>query len=117
MNDDINTAKVLANLFELAPVINGIKGGQIKADALSSDSLDLIKTTYQTFLEDVFGLQPLMVQQTDKLDKVLSLLIEIRNDARTRKDWATSDQIRNKLAESGVMLKDEKGGRVSYTIE
>jgi cysteinyl-tRNA synthetase len=48
---------------------------------------------------------------------VLSLLIEIRNDARTRKDWATSDQIRTKLAEAGVMLKDEKDGNVSYTIE
>jgi cysteinyl-tRNA synthetase len=117
MNDDINTAKVLANLFELAPVINGIKGGQIKADAVSAETLELVKTTYKTYLEDVFGLQPLQAQQTGKLDKVLSLLIEIRNDARTRKDWATSDQIRNRLAEAGVMLKDEKDGNVSYTIE
>jgi len=117
MNDDINTAKVIANLFELAPVINGIKGGQVKADALSAETMALLKDTYKTYLEDVLGLQALQVEQNDKLDKVLSLLIEIRKDARTRKDWATSDQIRNKLAEAGVMLKDDKDGSVSYTIE
>ena len=117
MNDDFNTAKVLANLFELAPVINGIKGGQVQGDALSRSTLELLSQTYMTYLEDVLGLQGLQVEQSDKLDKVLSLLIEIRKDARTRKDWATSDQIRNKLADAGIMLKDDKDGSVSYTIE
>jgi cysteinyl-tRNA synthetase len=117
MNDDFNTAKVIDNLFELAPVINGIKGGQVQEDALSHSTLALLKQTYETYLEEVLGLQALQVEQTDKLDKVLSLLIEIRKDARTRKDWATSDQIRNKLADAGIMLKDDKDGSVSYTIE
>ena len=117
MNDDFNTAKVIANLFELAPVINGIKGGQVQEDALSHSTLELLNQTYKTYLEDVLGLQALQVEQSDKLDKVLSLLIEIRKDARTRKDWATSDQIRNKLADAGIMLKDDKDGSVSYTIE
>ena len=62
-------------------------------------------------------MQPLLIQQSNKLDEVLSLLIDIRKDAKKRKDFATSDQIRNKLAESGVLLKDEKDGSVSYTIE
>ena len=117
MNDDFNTAKVIANLFELAHVINGIKGGQVQEDALSRSTLELLSQTYMTYLEDVLGLQGLQVEQSDKLDKVLSLLIEIRKDARTRKDWATSDQIRNKLADAGIMLKDDKDGSVSYTIE
>lgn len=117
MNDDINTAKVVANFFELAPVVNGIKGGQIAADALSSQTIQLLKDTFKTYLEDIFGLQPMQTQQTDKLDKVMSLLIDIRKEARTRKDFATSDQIRNRLAEAGVMLKDEKDGSVSYTLD
>ena len=117
MNDDFNTAKVIANLFELAPVINGIKGGQIATDALSVETLQLLKDTFKTYLEDVLGMQALQAEQSDKLDKVLAVLIDIRKDARTRKDWATSDQIRNKLAEAGVMLKDEKDGSMSYTIE
>jgi cysteinyl-tRNA synthetase len=117
MSDDFNTAKVIANLFELAPVINGIKGGQVAADALSATTFDLLKKTFKLFLEDIMGLQPLQVQQTNKLDNVLSVLIDIRKDAKKRKDFATSDQIRNKLAEAGVLLKDEKDGTVSYTLE
>jgi cysteinyl-tRNA synthetase len=117
MNEDLNTAKVIANLFELAPVINGIKGGQIKQDALSGATLQILKDNFKTYLEDIFGLQPVTEIASDKLDKVLELLIEIRKDARTRKDWATSDQIRNSLSAAGILLKDEKDGSMSYTIE
>jgi cysteinyl-tRNA synthetase len=117
MNDDLNTAKVIANLFELAPVINGIKGGQVATTALAGETMLLLQTTWKTYMEDILGLQALQVQQTDKLDKVLTLLIEIRKDAKKRKDFATSDQIRNRLAEAGVVLKDEKNGEMSYTIE
>ncbi|WP_205685581.1 cysteine--tRNA ligase [Flavipsychrobacter stenotrophus] len=117
MNDDFNTAKVIANLFELTPVINGIKGGQVKAGALSAATFALLKVTFKVFLEDILGMQALQVAQNNKMDQVLSLLIEIRADAKKRKDFATSDQIRNKLAENGVLLKDEKDGTVSYSIE
>ncbi|MBN9482684.1 MAG: cysteine--tRNA ligase [Bacteroidetes bacterium 43-93] len=117
MNDDFNTARVIANLFELVPVINGIKGGQIKPNAVSADTFALLSQTFKAYMEDILGLQPLAQEQGDKLDKVLSLLIDIRKDARTRKDFATSDQIRNKLTEAGITLKDEKDGSVSYTIE
>jgi len=117
MCDDFNTAKVIANLFELAPVINGIKGGQLARNLISTSSYKLMLDTFKTFLEDILGLQPLQAVQSNNFDKVMSLLIEIRSDAKKRKDFATSDQIRNKLAESGVLLKDEKDGTVSYTIE
>lgn len=117
MCDDFNTAKVLANLFELAPVINGIKGGQVSGKALSATTVALMKDTFHVFLEEILGMQAMQAQQTDKLDKALSLLIEIRSDAKKRKDFATSDQIRNKLASAGIMLKDEKDGTVSYTVE
>lgn len=117
MNDDLNTAKVIANLFELAPVINSIKGGQIKANALSASTYKLLIDTYSVYLVDILGIQPLQKEQSGKLDSVLSLLIEIRGEARKRKDFATSDLIRDKLAEAGVVLKDEKDGTVSYTID
>lgn len=117
MNDDFNTAKVVANLFELAPVINGIKARHIAADALSAGTFKLLQDTFRIFLVEVFGMKALQAEQGNKIDQVLSLLIEIRKDARARKDFATSDQIRNKLLEAGILLKDEKDGSVSYTIE
>lgn len=118
MNDDLNTAKVIANLFELAPIINGIKGGQIKADAIDATTFTLLQTSFKTYLEDVLGLQALQAEQGgDKMDKVLQVLIDIRKDAKQRKDFATSDLIRNQLASFGVQLKDEKDGTVSYSID
>lgn len=118
MNDDLNTAKVIANLFELAPIINGFKAGHIDSGAISAETFALVQTTFKTYLEDILGMQALQAKESgSKLDSVLSLLIEIRKDAKTRKDFATSDQIRNKLAEAGVMLKDEKDGSITYTIE
>ena len=117
MNDDFNTAKVIANLFELAPVINGMKGGQVSASALSAATFTALKEAFSVFLKDILGMQPLQVAQDNKMDKVLSVLIDIRADAKKRKDFATSDLIRNKLTESGVILKDEKDGSVSYSIE
>jgi cysteinyl-tRNA synthetase len=117
MNDDFNTAKVLANLFEMAPVINGIKGGQVAADALSAETFALMQTTWKTFLEDILGLQAMQAAaDNSKLDKTIAILADIRRDARQRKDFATSDAIRNQLAEAGIQLKDEKDGSVSYTL-
>ena len=118
MNDDLNTARVIASLFELTSVINGFKAGHIDNGAISAETFALLQTTFKTYLEDILGMQALQAaESSNKLDQVLSLLIEIRKDAKMRKDFATSDQIRNKLAEAGVMLKDEKDGSITYTIE
>ncbi|KAK6024547.1 ABC transporter, ATP-binding protein [Ostertagia ostertagi] len=90
-----------------------MKGGQISLKALSAATFQLLLTTFKTYIEDILGLQALQTEQSDTLDKVMSLLIDIRKDARTRKDFATSDQIRNQLAAAGIALKDEKDGSVS----
>lgn len=52
----------------------------------------------------------------DQLKGVIDLLIEIRKDAKARKDFATSDKIRNQLTAMGIQLKDEKDGSMSYTF-
>jgi len=85
-----------------------MKGGQVAIGAISAATFELLKTTFKTYLEDIFGMLPVKEQTSDKLDSVLSVLIEMRKEAKTRKDFATSDQIRNKLAANGVILKDEK---------
>ncbi|MBS1776073.1 MAG: cysteine--tRNA ligase [Bacteroidetes bacterium] len=117
MNDDLNTAQVVATLFELVPIINSMKGGQIQQGTLSTNTLTLLKQAFKTYLEDILGLQSVQESQGDKLDRAMSVLIDIRKEARIRKDWTTSDEIRNKLAAFGIMLKDEKDGSMSYAIE
>ena len=117
MDDDFNTAKVLANLFELVPVINSIKDKTIPFTALSADTVLLAKTTLKTYVEDILGLRTVTEGDNDRLKDVMSLLMEIRKEARSRKDFMTSDKIRNQLAAIGILLKDEKDGGMSYTIE
>jgi cysteinyl-tRNA synthetase len=116
INDDLNTAKVLANLFELAPVINGIKDKHISADALSDATIVLLKTQMKLYIEDILGLKAETAADHKQLDAVMQLLMELRKDARKNKDFATSDRIRNQLAEMGIQLKDEKDGGMSYTM-
>lgn len=116
MNDDFNTAKVLANIFELVPVINGIKDKHLAADALSGETIAKLQQKMKIYLEDVFGLKDEAANDDGKLDAVLQVLISLRKEAKNRKDYVTSDKIRNELASLGVMLKDEKDGSMSYTL-
>ncbi|MEO8173726.1 MAG: cysteine--tRNA ligase [Sediminibacterium sp.] len=116
MDDDMNTAKVVANMFELVSVINSIKDKHIAAGALSSSTVVLLQKKLKIFIEDIFGLKNERAGDDGKLDGVLQLLIDIRKEAKNRKDFVTSDKIRNELTELGVQLKDEKDGGMSYTI-
>jgi len=117
MNDDFSTAKVLANLFELVPIINSIKDKHIAFEALGADLLNLLKEKFKVFLEDILGFRPEMGKEDDKLKGVLELLIEMRKEARARKDYSSSDKIRNQLLQLGIALKDEKDGGMSYSFQ
>jgi cysteinyl-tRNA synthetase len=116
MSDDFNTAKVLASMFELVPVINSIRNGQIPSDSIGAATLGLMKTYFTNYLEHIFGLREDGGAGDQKLGGVVELLIEIRRDAREKKDYATSDKIRKQLLGLGIVLKDEKDGRVSYSV-
>nr|MBP6288127.1 cysteine--tRNA ligase [Ferruginibacter sp.] len=115
MNDDFNTAKVLGSMFELVPVINSIKDGLIKAEAVSSSTLSLMQQKFMTYIEDVFGLKNISAN-SEALSGVMDLLIDIRKEAKAKRDFATSDKIRNQLATIGIQLKDEKGGEMSWDV-
>ncbi|MCC7525646.1 MAG: cysteine--tRNA ligase [Chitinophagaceae bacterium] len=117
MNDDFNTAKVLACMFELVPVINSIKGGQVAPDRISRATFDRLHHQFTIYLHDVFGLRDEATYDSGHLAGVMQLLIQIRKEARARKDYSTSDKIRNELQQQGILLKDEKDGNVSWTVQ
>jgi cysteinyl-tRNA synthetase len=116
MNDDFSTAKVLANMFELVPVINSLKDKSIAFDALSADTLQLLQNKMKVYVEDILGLQSEIANEDDKLKGVMQVLINLRKEARAKKDWATSDKIRNQLAEVGIQLKDDKDGNINWSV-
>jgi cysteinyl-tRNA synthetase len=116
MDDDMNTAKVLANLFEILPSINSLKDKHIAADAVSGAVWATVQTQLKIFVESILGLKVDKGANRQQLNGVVELLIEIRKQAKANKDFATSDKIRNQLAEMGIQLKDEKDGSMSYSF-
>ena len=117
MDDDFSTPKVLANMFELAPIINSLKDGLIKPGAISNTTMQLMKDKFKIFLEDILGLQAVSVADDDMLQCIMQLLIDIRKTSKAKKDFATSDKIRNQLNAIGILLKDEKDGGMSWGME
>ncbi len=114
INDDFNTAKVLANMFEIVPVINSMKDGLIKNDAISAATLEKLKVKFTVYLEDILGLKD-AYENSSQLNGIMDLLVQIRKEAKSKKDFFTSDKIRKQLADLGIEMKDEKDGNISWS--
>jgi cysteinyl-tRNA synthetase len=107
MNDDFNTPILIANLFEAAKNINLINDG--KATITTADR-DLLAKEMNGFIAGVLGLQPSEESNDSKLAPVMNLVLDLRQQARSNKDWTTSDKIRDGLAAAGIVVKDGKEG-------
>ena len=117
MSDDFNTPKALAKLFELVTEVNKYKENITDIRNVSSTALDKMKTIFHDFLFDIFGLtEPGQEGNSDKLDGLMSLVIDLRAQARDQKDWPTSDLIRDQLAELDIVIKDGKDG-TNWTVK
>ena len=115
MDDDFSTPKVIANMFELAPVINSLKDGQIPMGSISANTIQLMKKQFRIFIEDILGLRDESSFTAETFNGVMKLLINIRKESRDKKDYATSDKIRDQLNELGIVLKDDKDGGMSWS--
>ena len=109
MNDDFNTPTLIAHLFEAVKHINSIKEDK---ERITESDKTLLKETLDVFIFEVLGLENKGDSNldSDKLSGVVSLLIQLRKEARDNKDFATSDKIRDQLAALGIQLKDGKEG-------
>ena len=116
MDDDFSSAKVLANMFEIVPIINSIKAGHISINSIASSTLLLMQQQFKLFIENIFGLMATDAGKQAHLQGVMNLLIDIRQQAKTNKDYATSDKIRQQLTALGIGIKDEKDGTASWDL-
>ncbi len=109
MNDDFNSPILIAQLFDAVKNINLIKEG--KSGITEADKTEL-SATLKAFVFDVLGIenQSLANDDSTALNGVMELLIQIRNEARANKDFATSDKIRDELNALGIQIKDGKDG-------
>lgn len=114
MNDDFNTPILIAKLFDAVKHINLIKEG---SETITKEDKEILFDTMKSFVFDVLGLEDKQSSNADseKLSGVVELLIQLRKEARENRDFATSDKIRDQLAELGIQLKDGKEG-TTYSL-
>jgi len=130
MDDDFNTAQAIATLFDLTREVNKYDNEGVEASEARDTLRELAGVLGLTFRElekaplkvEPFAQIVTSVYQELKLtgipdknqgaEKLIELLIEIRNDLRDAGQWQQADMIRSKLDELGVVLEDTPKGTV-----
>ena len=112
MCDDFNTPIVISNLFEASKLINSVAD---KKETIGKEALEALTSLMHTFIFDLLGLKEGSGEggneaREEAYGKVVDMLLEQRMKAKQNKDWATSDLIRDRLAELGFEVKDTKDG-------
>ena len=109
MDDDLNSPVLLSHLFEGVKIINSVNDGLEK---INNEDLELLKNIFQIFVFDVLGLKDQTDTDIDEelTENLISIIINLRQDAKNRKEWEISDKIREDLKKTGIVLKDKKDG-------
>lgn len=107
MNDDFNTAKTIAQLFELLKKINSLHTGQLKYGEIGQEVFEKLSVTYQTFMEEILGLKE---ETPTAVDPIIDALLEVYRKAKSEKNYDQVDEIRAILKANKLIIKDLKTG-------
>ncbi len=112
MNDDFNTPKALASIFELVTKVNSLQGGQLSFDTMRAETLQRLQQTFTDFIFNIVGLLDEEIDNSGGgiVDGLMQLILDMRQQARADKDWGTSDKIRDALKSLDIQVKDGKEG-------
>jgi cysteinyl-tRNA synthetase len=114
MNDDFNSPVLIAQLFEAVRIINAVNDGK---ESITEEDLNTLKKLIHEFIYDGLGLKDeSLAQDSGITDGLMQLILAIRDEAKAKKDFATSDKIRDELNKYKIALKDNKDGTV-WTVE
>lgn len=108
MNDDFNSPVLIATLFDGVRMINSLVD---KKETITPEDLTLLRSTFQAFIFDLLGLVDEAPETgSGRIEQLMETIIQIRKHARERKDFATSDFIRDELARINIQIRDTKDG-------
>ncbi|MDA3904891.1 MAG: cysteine--tRNA ligase [Bacteroidales bacterium] len=115
MNDDFNTPILIAHLFDAVRIINSVNAGLEK---INSADLEKLQSKFNSFVFDILGLKNEDQNKTNDelMNGVMATLIELRQQAKLNKDWASADLIRIELSKLNIILKDTKEG-TDWSVE
>ena len=108
MDDDFNTPILIAHLFDGVRIINSVKDGK---ESLSSSDLEKLKTLFNTFVTDILGLISAKNNTSNDLtNEVMDLVLKLRDNAKSSKDFTTADLIREELNKLNIQVNDSRDG-------
>ena len=109
LNDDLNSPIAISVLFEAVRVINCVNESK---ESLTDVDLERLKVLYNTVVYDILGLQQEAATAGDNelTGSLIDFVLQLRQNAKVNKDFATSDNIRDALTKMGITVKDTKGG-------
>ncbi len=109
LNDDLNSAILISVLMDSVRSINSINDGK---DFINKEDLYKLKNIFKNFIEYILGLKDESASGNNFgiISGLVELLLEMRTEAKSKKDFATSDNIRNSLDKIGIAIKDRKDG-------
>ena len=110
LDDDLNSPIVISHLFDATRTVNQLADRQ---QTITPEGLEALRRVFRTFAFDILGLQPEEsgnAEREKSFGQAIDLLLELRAKAKAAKDWATSDQIRDRLSALGFEVKDTKEG-------
>jgi len=108
MDDDFNSSVLISHLFDAVKSINSIAEGRLKIT--EQDKNDLI-SLMDGIVKNVLGLSSIEeTGDSDLTNGLMELILDLRARARSNKDWATSDAIRDQLDALNIVVKDGKDG-------
>lgn len=109
LNDDLNTPVLFSHIFDMVRSINSVKDGTAQ---ITDNDLEKLKDLYNTFVYEILGIQK--EEKTEEgsqlTGELIELLLNLRLEAKKRKDFGTADKIRDALIEKGIVVKDTKDG-------
>jgi cysteinyl-tRNA synthetase len=115
MNDDFNSPILVANLFEGVRIINSVNDGK---ETITAADLKTLKELMHAFIFDVMGLKSEQGTAANDavLNNVMEIILNMRQEIKTKKDFAAADKLRDDLKKNKITVKDTKDGAV-WAIE
>ena len=111
MGDDLNSPIAIAALFDWVRNINSFAEAK---ETINQADLDYLKQNFRSIVFDILGLTDEQSaggsKQAELTSNLIDMLLNMRLDAKARKDFATSDKIRDELSKMGVVVRDRKDG-------
>ncbi|MGH2520386.1 MAG: DALR domain-containing protein, partial [Chloroflexota bacterium] len=115
LDDDLNTPRAMAALEALAKQLNTANDAAGREPALASpELLPALREADGTFRELASLLGLTLTSAAEDGDAAIQALLDERTRARSSRDFATADRLRDELLQRGITIEDRPGGTIWY---